>query len=258
MQRSVVIRGSIAHDIKPNSHILKSIKSIRSWFDGEIVVSTWIEQKQFAEEIKEYVDKIVFLYDPGPGPVQNIVRQITSFKEGVNASSGEEILVTRSDVSFDKNVFDFLGKFKNKTEDYRVFEEKVLVGNIMTINPDSFEIPNTFRVSDWFHCGKRKDIEQIYSGLDFIKYTDKTKLDKIKTCTEKLWFLSILKSKYPEVDIYDSSNIDNFAWEAIVNNFMVLNSTSTLKTYNYNYPNQPENLNCYLTEEQYINYYNCL
>lgn len=259
MQRSVVIRGSVAHQIKPENHIEKTVDSIRSWFDGELVVCTWTEQEKFLSGIKDKVDKIVLSYDPGPGPVQNIIRQMTSFKEGVEACSGEEILVTRPDITFSKDIFQFLGEYENTSQHLRFAEKKILVGNVMTINPDSFEIPNTFRISDWFHCGKRSDIEKMYSGIDLVWGMDRKKLETVKTCTEKLWILSVLKQNcISQIDLYDSSSIDEFAWEAIMNNFIVLNSYSTLGTYNYNYPNQQENMYCYLTEQQYKERYNSL
>lgn len=258
MKRSVVIRGSIAHPIKPVSYIKKTVDSIRSWFDGEIVVATWSEQLEYTKEIEDSVDKIVTVYDPGPGPIQNITRQIVSYKEGVEACSGEEILVTRADMTFSKNVFDFLGKYENFNETFKFTKEKIVVGNIMTINPDSFEIPNTFRISDWFHCGKRSDIEKLYSGLDLVWSVDRERLKSIKTCTEKMWIMSVLSANFSDIDILDSSNIDGFCWETILNNFIVLNSHSTLNTYNYNYPYQPETLPCYLTEQQYIDRLNSL
>lgn len=259
MRRSVVIRGSVAHQIKPGNHIEKTVDSIRSWFDGEIVVCTWTEQEKFLSGVKDKVDKIVLSYDPGPGPVQNIIRQMVSFKEGVEACSGEEILVTRPDITFSKNVFEFLGKYQHKSDYLTFVDEKILVGNVMTINPDSFEIPNTFRISDWFHCGKRSDIEKMYSGLDLVWGMDRKKVETIKTCTEKLWLLSVLKvNSLPQTDLYDSSSIDQFSWDAIMNNFIVLNSYSTLGTYNYNYPNQQENMYCYLTEQQYEERYSSL
>jgi len=256
--KSVVIRGSIAHQVKPHNHIKNTVDSIRSWFDGEIVVSTWKEQAPFLKEIEDKVDKIVLLDDPGPGPIQNILRQIVSFKEGVDASSGEEILVTRPDITFSKNIFDFLEIFPNKNDSFRFVDDKIVVGNIMTINPDSFEIPNTFRVSDWFHCGKRCDIKKLYSGLDIIWGSDREITKTLQTCTEKMWLLSVLASHFSEVSIYNSDNIDQFSWDAIINNFIVLNSTSTLGTYNFNYPNQPENMYCYIMEDQYKEQYNLL
>lgn len=251
MRRSVVIRGSITHPIKPNNHIKKTIDSIRSWFDGEIVISTWPEQEQYIKEVENIVDKIVYVYDPGPGPIQNITRQILSFKEGVENCSGDEILVTRPDMIFSKNIFDFIGKFKNNNQILKFVDEKIVVGNIMTINPDSFEIPNTFRVSDWFHCGKRNDIKKLYSGLDKVWSVDRQKIKNIPTCTEKMWILSILSACFPNIDILNSDNIDEYSWDVIVNNFAVFNSISTLGTYNFNYPDQPENMYCYMTEEQY-------
>lgn len=251
MKRSVVIRGAITHPIKPKNHLKNTIDSIRSWFDGEIVVATWPDQQKYLGDIKSDIDKVVIIDDPGPGPIQNITRQILSFKEGVENCSGEEILVTRPDITFSKNIFEFIGNFEKSNQILKFVDEKIIVGNIMTINPDSFEIPNTFRVSDWFHCGRRKDIKKLYAGLDEVWSVDRQKLKNIPTCTEKMWFLSVLSAFFPNINILNSENIDEYSWDAIVNNFVVLNSISTLGTYNFNYPDQPENMYCYMTEDQY-------
>jgi hypothetical protein len=260
--KSIIIRGAISHPNKPHNHILDVVRTIRQWFDEELIICTW---KHEAEKIpikaNEYIDKVIFITDPGAGPVQNIKRQMYSFLAGLQQSLGETLLVTRSDILFHENIFNHIDKYPNYNSTLRFVDDKIVVGNIMSINPNSNENPNTYRVSDWFHCGKRNDIEKLISGFEFILDSNETKLQQLfstgKMCTEKLWMLSILHA-YFNTDLYDSSDIDPLCWQFILNNFIVLNSISTLNTYNLNYPNQPQNMYCYITEEEYSRQYNLL
>lgn len=260
--KSVIIRGAISHVNKPTNHLLTVVRTLRQWFKDELIICTWDhEDEKISSDVRKYVDKIVLLKDVGSGPVQNIKRQLYSFLVGCQQSSGNEILMTRSDILFHSNIFDHVNKFPQYNDTLRFVNNKIIVGNIMSINPHSNECPNTFRVSDWFHCGQRDDIEKLVSGFEFILDADEIRLQELfnqgKTCTEKLWMLSILKA-YFNKGLYDSSDIDEYCWDFIVNNFVVLNSITTLNTHNLNYPNQSQNMPCYITEENYINQYNSL
>jgi hypothetical protein len=141
-----------------------------------------------------------------------------------------------------------------------VFSEKVLVSNMMTIRPGSDEKINTFRISDWLHCGKLVDISKIgnvyedVNSLDWVKVSNMEESGHI--CTEKLWSLMILKRYCPDVlSEYESSAIDAFAWDFIINNYEVIDQYSTAHAINLNYGFQPERLGCYLTENQYYDKY---
>jgi hypothetical protein len=75
-------------------------------------------------------------------------------------------------------------------------------------------------------------------------------------CTESLWFLSVLKNKFGKlIDIYDSSNINNLAWEAIVNNFIVMDTRTSLNAENLNWKFLPEYGSCYFSESLYEQLY---
>jgi hypothetical protein len=254
--KSIVIRGAICHNNKPNNHINNCINSIRKWFTDELIIVTWDHQKQYLNNTKN-VDNIILLSDPGPGPIQNILRQVYSYKEGILNASGTEILIIRSDMSLSKDIFNFINYDTHITDTLKIMKNKIIINNIMTINPNSNEISKTFRISDWLHCGFKQDLEKLYYGIDYIKSIDVNKIMNLfnngKICTEKLWMLSMLKSFYDYVDLYNSSNIDEYCWEFILNNFTVLNGYSTLGIYNYNYPNQSEKMSCYLTQEEYEN-----
>ena len=146
MKYSVVIRGKIF------PHTQETINSIRAWFDGEIILSTWKDQE--IEKITGY-SKVVLSPDPGAGPVQQMKRQLVSYKNGLQESTGEVVLVTRSDMVHYKNPFDYFGKLQNKNEIFRIFEERVIIGNMMTIHPERNCPGETneqryFRLNDWF------------------------------------------------------------------------------------------------------------
>ena len=52
MKKSIVIRGSISYDRHPKNFLDYIISTIRSWFDGEIIISTWNNQER---HITEYI-----------------------------------------------------------------------------------------------------------------------------------------------------------------------------------------------------------
>lgn len=243
--RSVVIRGSI------NNSLSSVVQSIRNWFDEQLVICTWKqEENKINSEIESQVNKVVFIDDPGPGPIQNIKRQLLSFQEGFNNSSGNEILITRSDMLFSKDIFSFLQKSEIPGDTFCFVKDKIIIGNIMTIKPESNEIPNTFRISDWFHCSTRESLESLVCGIDLVFGADSNLIQKYKLCTEKLWIQSVLSKKFG-FDLYNSENYDKHFWSVLVNNFQLYNSSSTLGTSNFKYWNQPENLPCYVTEADY-------
>jgi hypothetical protein len=254
MKKSVIIRGSVFYDKHPQNFINEVVDSIRSWFSDEIILSTWEGQEKYIDK-NLAVDKVVLTPDPGPGPIQHWNRQVLSYQRGLEVSEGEKIMVTRSDMIHKKNPFGYLDMYPNNTDNFKVFSNKLIVSNMMTIRPDSDEYPNCFRICDWFQVGYMNDIRKWSDVMESILTFDQTKINEL-TCTETLWFLSVLKNKFGNmINIYDSSNIDKFAWEAIVNNFIVLDTKSTLHAVNSNWDFQPEYCPCYLNEETYKELY---
>jgi hypothetical protein len=257
MKQSLIIRGSILYDKHPENYLSLVVNSIRSWFDGQIVLSTWKGQEEYLDNKLE-IDDVVFVEDPGPGPIQHWKRQVISYQRGLEKATGDLVMVTRSDIIHNENLFNYVDTFPNSTEDLKVFDNKLVVSNMMTIRPDSDEFPNCFRICDWIQVGHKSDI---YKWSDVLGYVDSLDLSKITNvnCTETLWFLSVLKNHYKDqIHIYDSSNINDLAWEAIVNNFIVLDTKSTMKAVNMNWEFQPEYCSCYLDEESYNKLYETL
>jgi len=257
MKKSVIIRGSILYDKHPENFLNRVVDSIRSWFSGELVLSTWKGHEQYLNSNHSF-DKVVFTEDPGPGPIQHWKRQALSYKKGLEASTGDLVMVTRSDMIHNKDLFQYIDSFPNSTDDLKVFDKKLIVSNMMTIRPDSDEYPNCFRICDWVQVGHRSDVEKWSNVLEYVDSLDTSKLTNLN-CTETLWFLSVLKNKFGDmIDIYDSSNVNELAWEAIANNFIVLDTKSTMNAVNMNWEFQPEYCPCYLNEETYKQLYDQL
>jgi hypothetical protein len=243
MKYSVVIRGKIF------SHTQETIDSIRTWFDGEIILSTWDDQD--ISVLKNY-DRAVLSKDPGPGPIQQMKRQLVSYKNGLENASGEVILVTRSDMVHYKNPFQYFGILKNGNEIFKIFEEKIVIGNMMSIHPErncpgEENYQRYFRLNDWFQVGLKEDLNKWCDILDTVEENIDANI-----CTEQFWFAGCLKKYFDK-----SINLNNlqlyraFLWLAILNNFRILNTKTTLGANNKNWERQPENLICYLMEHEY-------
>lgn len=243
MKKSVVIRGKIF------SHTQETIDSIRTWFDGEIILSTWANEH--ISNLKNY-DILVQTTDPGPGPVQQMGRQLISYREGLKKASGDLVLVTRSDMIHRKNIFEFFGKLKSKNNIYKIFDERILIGNMMTISPErscpgESEENKYFRVNDWFQVGLKTDLNKWSDILDVVNENIGANL-----CTEQFWFAGCLKKYYDNsINLHNIKLYKDFLWLAILNNFRILNTKSTLNSLNKNWEHQPENLICYLMEDEY-------
>lgn len=253
--KSIVIRGSICFDSHNQNYLQEVINSIRSWFKDEIIISTWKNQEEHLYSICGY-DKIILSEDPGPGPIQHIKRQITSYKNGIAVCEGDEIMVIRSDIKINTDPFNFLFKFNKKPNDnLNIFKKKIIIFNMMSIIPESFECPNTFRLCDWLHVGDKEDIKLFGEVLSDLNQLDLQILNVSyslsNTCTEKLWLMLVLKNKIKDTDIFDTKSIDKYCWDFIINNFIILNTKSTLNAMNLNWQFQPENLNCYITQQLY-------
>ena len=165
MNKSIVIRGKIFECTQT------CVDSIRSWFNGELILSTWNNQ-----EIKiTGVDKIITLNDPGPGPIQQINRQLFSYKAGLEATTNDLVMVTRSDISHYKNLFQYYDTLNSYDERFKIFDKRVIVSNMMTINPDKdhphipTEQDKYYRISDWFQIGSKKDLFKWVEITDIVK-----------------------------------------------------------------------------------------
>jgi hypothetical protein len=256
MKKSVIFRGSVLYagaasrDI-PKNYLKESVIKLREWFDGEVIVSTWKGQEEHLKGI-DGIDKVVLTDDPGPGPVQHIKRQTLSYINGIKESTGDLLMVTRTDISHEVDPFPYLFELKQNDGAFRVFDERIITGNMMTIYPDGPEYPSHFRICDWFQIGKREDIFKWGDIFGLINN------DIIigNPCTEQIWSLSVLKKYYDDsIDYHNIEPIKKYAWDYLLNNFRILDMKSTLKALNHNWNFQPEYLPCYITEKMYNDVY---
>jgi hypothetical protein len=249
MKKTIIFRGSICFEKHPENFLSSSIQECRKWFDGEIIISTWKGQEKFIGDIKGF-DKVIFSDDPGPGPVQQINRQIISFKEGLKNTDSELILVTRTDVIHHTDMFNFFDIDTKCTDSLKIFEKKITIGNMMSILPDSNEHPSKFRLGDWFHLGLKKDLEKWSDIYDLVNSEQISGM----SCTEQIWSLSVIK-KYLNLipSVNDFSSVNERSWDYILNNFSIWNTKTDLKTINMNWSFQPEFLYSYIDRNYYLN-----
>jgi hypothetical protein len=78
-------------------------------------------------------------------------------------------------------------------------------------------------------------------------------------CTENLWFRLVLKKYFDNnLSIYDWKLSDQLAMHAIIDNFEVMDTITTMQSLNLNWSFQPQRLGCYFSEEQYNEVYKVL
>jgi len=249
MKKTVVFRGSVVFDKHPKNFLEESVKVLRAWFDDEVIVSTWEGQEKYLTKI-DGIDKVVISKDPGPGPIQHLNRQVMSYENGVENANGDLVLVTRTDFMHFIDLFQFYGGQNKVDFRYKIFKSKLLIGNMMSINPLSYEVPNTYRLADWFQMGLKEDVANW--GCISKQIKDKT---FTSPCTEKIWLTSCLSKNGLSCTPEDTSAIDKDFWHYVISNFVIKNTKSTLKSINMNWINQPENLPSYITEELYNAHY---
>lgn len=244
---SIVIRGKIFPNITQ-----KVVDSIRSWHQGELILSTWNNQ----EVNLTGIDTIILSDDPGSGPVQQANRQLLSYLRGLQACSNDLVLVTRSDIIHNSDIQKFFYNKDDRLEKFSIFKEKVVVSNMMTINPLKSHpdvptfISKLFRVCDWFQLGLKEDLFKWVDALDTFETYKNSGL-----CTEQLWFTSLIKkykdSSFPIENIVERSKE---VLPYIISNFRIIDMKSTGNAINLNWVNQPEYLGCYFTEKEYNEY----
>tara|TARA_Y100000593_G_C4254054_1_gene308685 strand:- start:182 stop:961 length:780 start_codon:yes stop_codon:yes gene_type:complete len=248
--KTVLLRGKIFESTQ------QAIDSIRTWFDGELILSTWKHQKHQLQNLT----KIIYLDDPGPGPVQQSDRQLISYKEGLSHCQEGLTLVTRSDICHFKDLSEYFNIHQSVCEKYSIFEKKVVVGNMMTINPDRTgdgvtERNKHFRICDWFQVGLKNDLNKWCASKDYFhRYKD------ADLCTEQIWLASLIHqfgNHQIELDTLDKLiESKHLFWDYLLNNFRVINMRTTGQALNMNWAFQPQNVECYMMEEEYEKKYN--
>lgn len=252
LKNNIILQGKI-HEL---DKLQKCIDSIRNWFEGKLIVSTWEGQNILP---LNGVDEIVTLKDPGAGPFNglhpvekhcNLIRQLVGLKEVLHYCNDGLIFKIRNDCLVNNNVFDL---YKDETcfGLLSLFNKKIMIGNIMTINPNNKSESNPyFRASDWFYLGHRNDLDKLCSVLDIINDTD---YSNSLLGTEHILAFNLLKYyKFKNLTLNSFKRIYGLSWDYILNNFQVKNTISSCGIINIEkWANQPEDLPCYLTESIY-------
>jgi len=265
---SILIRGGISFDKRPKSFVQDTIPSIRKWFDGQIVVSTWKGQEEHLSGLEKDVDVVVLSEDPGPGFIQSYNRQLVSYESGLSACTGDLVLACRADFDIKSDPFKYWETVPKKNNGFmQVFEERVIAGNMMTIPPHRAEASvSHFRVSDWLQIGKKKDLQKWASVLETSKqlYRSASGLNNICTSeykteqygSEQVWFISLLH-KYVSLNLNLLNYTENsdLAWYSLVNNFWIMNTRSTLDAHNLNWNFQSEFHPWYIREAEHQQVY---
>jgi hypothetical protein len=153
------------------------------------------------------------------------------------------------------DIFNFFDIDKKTNDILKIFENKITIGNMMSIIPESYEHPSNFRLGDWFHLGTANDLHKWSDIFDIVNSNDILNLQ----CTEQIWSLSVIKKQLKILNsLKDFDEIKQYSWEYILNNFSIWNTKSDLKSENLNWGFQPEFINSYITRELYLKQLNNL
>jgi hypothetical protein len=236
-KRTVIIQGEL-HD-----RINLVVGGIRAWFAGELILSTW---DRGTRPTIPGVDRVLLLEDPGPGPVQNIKRQIVGLKSALEMIDSEVVFKTRSDMIHRKDVFDFFRHQKGYESEFSIFSDRVVISSVMTMNHDSPPEYRPLSPSDWFYVGIRKDLERY---CDVLKEVDT--YGHLNMCCEQLWFLSAIK-KYLNlgIDVTKIKDLNSIVkWKLLLNNFVVLNTNRVADAVCLRYRHNCDDNVIYVNEE---------
>lgn len=240
---SIVYRGV------PHESFYSNLAEVRKWHSGEVILSTWDD----VDVDGSMIDKVVRSKDPGENKdignpsLRFADRQILAARRGILESSGEKILLTRTDIRHPKDLFSSV-KIHKDTSPYKVFSAPLVVGSIMSIDPDSGYGPKRdryFRICDWFQWGYKEDLNKF---TDVIEELNKNKHSGC--CLEQLWFLSCF-NKFNKLQ-FDISKVESHkdeCWETILQNFKIINSIG-LNTSKWNYKLEDAE---YISEQKYRN-----
>ena len=259
MNKTIVFRGSICSDRYKNNFLKDIVFELRKWFSGEVIVSTWYGQEEYASRING-VDKFIYNVDPGQGLIAHNRRQHISFRQGVKESNGDLIFVTRTDCLITKDPFSLMDMNYCSDDRFRFVESRMVAGNMMTFTPNFCNSSKEkwegyFRLGDWFHMGYRNDILKWGDVLEFSEKINTSIEGKQipNRSVEQLWLMTAInKYSKDKIDMQSYENLSkDDAWAGILNNFRVVNIRSNAGIYNMNWAQQSEFHPLYMTEHEY-------
>lgn len=193
------------------------INTIRKWFDGELIISTWDNETTLFGG----VDKYVYSKDPGGGPVQNVYRQICSSYAGIKNASNPIILRTRADIAFTKNPFRFIDKHRKNNGELQIFGSRIIYGSVNTFNHAGSVNARLFSPSDMWQCGHYSDM----CKLSDLSLEDLNKHISYDMCAEQAWFLTAI-NKFSQNKFTTERTEENIkaSYVSFINNLCIINS----------------------------------
>lgn len=157
---TVVVQGPLYGE-QQGDLTRQTVASVRRHLPGaEVIYSGW----SGADAGMLGADRVVLSEDPGGRPhlhdprfYYNTNRQIVSTVAGLHTATRPHAIKLRSDHLLTSARFlKYFNRFPERGADYRVFEHRVVVSDIYTINPRRG--PYLFHPSDWFHFGLTRDL----------------------------------------------------------------------------------------------------
>ena len=236
MKKTVIIQGKVHEWTQKNINAFKNFGGYR------IIFSTWK-----GEENVPTGCEVVFLEDPGSGPIQNFSRQLKGFNGVADVEKGF-LVKTRSDMVHMIDPHCLFESIKVEKNDFCLFDYKLFINNIMTIDP-RIAIPGegkrNFSITDWVLFGKTSDVKKWYEIND-------SKACKYVKCCEQIFTLSnFLKTKASrnlKIEEFNHEESFNMFLNFLETNFVVKNTYTTLQSFCAKYQQQPENLPFYIKE----------
>lgn len=167
---SVVVQGAVDKKITPQC--IKRIQ--KSLPESKIILSTW--EGTNADGI--YYDVIVFSKDPGGKKdglkIDNVNRQITSTKAGIERVKTNYTLKIRSDLELKNSSFlSYWDSYPNRNPDFMFFKHRIIVSELFCKRclDEKSLIPTPFHLSDWFQFGLTEDIKKLWD-IPLVNYDD--------------------------------------------------------------------------------------
>jgi len=202
-QVSFVLQGPIGSSTKG------CVESIRRHFPGaEIVVSTW--QGSDADSLG--ADAVIYSVDPGGleagavvggGFVTNLNRQIVSARAGLERSTREWVVKTRTDIEWLGDGFLEALVSYPAHGDSHILKERIVACTRVSV--DSRRAPYAMHVSDWVHAGRRDDVLRLWSAPlvdeEFAQYFATRDLPSSANLWGRGWYLRYAPEQYLLVNL---------------------------------------------------------
>lgn len=235
---SVVVQGAIH-----KKETKKCLESIRTYLPGaEIILSTW----EGSDVSGLDHDVLVLSKDPGGfvtsaegSPLNNMLRQLVSTKEGLKHANRKYVMKLRSDLILTSDKFlEYFDQYPARIGEYKLFKHKILIPLLASrFCLNKFATP--FHPSDWWFLGLNEDIRTYFDielpqEPDFSSYFANEKNLNKKTpfsvnfrfSPEQYFCYTCFSKHFPDIRMKDCSDITEKTIHqsrmVMINNFTVI------------------------------------